>query len=407
MKKQITNLAVIFGILLLVSACSKDDDNPVPNGGNDGNGGEKKEFSYLLALSLPTIDSYPFHILKDVEEGTADIDKSQEIPDLPYNVPVVGKDGFIYLNSAEKLTKYEVDENGILVDIGSVTNLGISGGPVFEFLDDTRLLISSGPRSTSDGVFSYQIINTKNMTEESNGTITLPVDPNSQAVPSAYIHKDGKIFVPYIHSDENFASYNRAPVAIFDATTFNYEKTIYTENAAGLGFSVVSSHGFAENGDLYIAACNTNYWASNETIPSGIVKIKAGESEFDNSYFFNLTEKFSGNHTGGFLYLGSNKALVQVFRGDLIQEYKDYQGGFVIEYHLIDLITKTTEKLNLPLLKYPRRAMELIGDGKVAIVGNTENDGNNIYIYDSATNSVSIGLKYEGTQQISTFMTFR
>src|SRR5690606_24549739 len=252
----------------------------------------------------------------------------------------------------------------------------------------------------------YQIINTTDMTEESNGTITLPTDENSLSIPSAYILRDGKIYVPYLHTNEDYEAYDEAPVAIFNAATMEYEKTIYTENAAALGFSVVSSHGLAENGDLYITACNSNYWAVNESIPSGIVRINAGETEFDDTYFFNLSEKFNGNHTGGMLYVGNNKAIVQVFRSDLIDEYGDYQGDFVIEYHVVDLITEETTQLDIPLSKYPRKAMVLLENGKAVIVGNTKSEGNNLYIYDPATGNVSKGLTYEGAEFINAFMSY-
>lgn len=402
MKKQTINLGLLLVLMMTFVSCSNDDGPTDPEVEP-----EVTTYKYLLALSLPAIDSYPFHTLADITDGTAAIADSQEIPDLPYNVPITGKDGYIYLNSEEKLTKYEVGEDGILVDLGSISNLGISGGPVYEFLSNDRLMISSGPRGAADGVFSYQIINTTTMTEESTGTVALPVDANSLAYLSSYILKEGKIYVPYLHVDDtSYASYDNAPVAIFDAATMVYEKTIYTDNAAALGFSIVSSHGMAENGDLYITASNTDYWGINETIPSGIVRINADETEFDDSYFFNLSEKFNDNHTGGMLYVGNNKAIVQVFRSDLVTAYGDYQGAFVIEYYVVDLETETTEQLNIPLSKYPRRAMALLNDGTVAIVGNTESDGNNIYIYDATANTITKGLEYTGTEFIETFMNF-
>ncbi|MCG9792806.1 DUF4374 domain-containing protein [Flavobacterium algicola] len=400
MKKTILACSLFLALGTTMNSCSSNDDGTTPVTTTDS-------YKYLLSLSLPTVDSYPFHTLTNIKEGTAAISNSQEIANIPYNVPVTGKDGFVYLNSESKLTKYKVNDNGLLVAEGSVGNLGISGGPVFEFLNNETLLLSSGPRGTTDGVFSYQIIDVTTMTEKSTGTIKVPVSANSTAYLSEYILKEGKIYVPYLHVDsKTFKAYDQAPVAIFNAATMTYEKTIYTKNAAALGYSVVSSYGFAENGDLYITACNTNYWGANETIDSGVVRIKAGESDFDASYFFNLTQKFNENHTGGFLYVGNNKGIVQVFRSDLISKYGDYQGAFVIEYYVVDIATKSTQKLTIPLSKYPRRAMSLLKDGTVAIVGNTEKEGNNLYIYDPKTNAVTVGLKYQGTEFIESFINF-
>ena len=403
--RKITGLLPLFALMIMFS-CSSDDDNTTPDptpATPDPVAGPSK---YFLALSLPTIESYPFHVLSSIDEGTAHIDQSQEIPGLPNNVPVTTQSGFIFLNSAEKLTKYSVDEEGILVDEGSAPNLGISGGPVFEFLNEDELMISTGPREAKDGKFQYQIISTATMTEISKGTITLPTDENSNAIPSAYILKEGKIFVPYIHSNAEYKAYDEAPVAIFDAETMEYEKTIYDDRTASLAYSVVSSHGFSEEGDLYITSCNSSYWGGNESLPSGILRIKAGEDDFDEDYFFNLTEKFEGNHTGGMLYVGNKKAIVQVFRSDLIQEFRDYQGDFVIEYHLVDLETKEVEQLDVPLSKYPRKALSLLKNGKAVIVANTENEGNALYIFDPATQEVTKGLTYEGAEFINAFMSF-
>lgn len=398
MKKPLFKLGLAFAVLFSISACKKDDTTtPVET---------DDSYKYLLALSLPTVDSYPFHVLKDVESGTANISESQEIPDIPDNVPVNGKGGFLYLNSAEKLTKYEVGADGILKSLGSVPNTGMSGGPVSTFIGENRLLVSTGPRQAAVSNFNYQIINTENMSVASSGAITLPITEGSLAIPSLYIHRDGKIFVPYLHTNAAYESYNNAPVAIFNATTMAYEKTIYTDKAAGLGYSVVSSHGIAENGDLYIIACNSNYWAVNESIPSGIVRIKSGQTEFDD-YFFNISEKVGGSHTGGMIYAGNNKAIVQVFRSDLIKSFRDYQNSFVIEYYVVDLSAKSVQKLNIPLTKYPRRTMGVLENGKIAIVGNTESEGNNIYIFDPATNQVRKGLSYVGTEEISTFLPFK
>lgn len=398
MKKPVFKLGLAFTLLLSIAACKKDGETtPVET---------DDSYKYLLALSMPTVDSYPFHLLKEVESGTANISESQEIPDLPDNVPVTGKGGYVYLNSLEKLTKYEVGTDGILKSLGSVPNTGMTGGPVSTFIGENRLLVSTGPRQAAVSNFNYQIVNTENMSIASSGTITLPINENSTAIPSLYIHRGDKIFVPYLHTDTNYASYNRAPVAIFNASTMAYEKTIYTDNASGLGYSVVSSHAIAENGDLYIIACNSNYWAGNESIPSGIVRIKSGQTEFDD-YFFNISEKVGGSHTGGMIYAGNNKAVVQVFRSDLITTFRDYQTGYVIEYYVVDLSTKSVQKLNIPLTKWPRKTLGILENGKVAIAGNTESEGNNIYIYDPATNVVTKGLSYIGTETISAFMPFK
>lgn len=361
---------------------------------------------YILSLSLPAQRYYPYHIISDTETGTAAIDEAQQIPNTPNSVLVTSERGFIFLNSKEKMTKYSVDAHGTLKPQGSVLNTGLLGGPISVFLDKNRLLVSTAPRQVQDSLFDYQIINTKDMKEERRGKIYLPVTPGSMASPSSYILKEGKVLVPYIHADEHNHAYGRANVAIFNAKDITYEKTISTNKTACLAYSVVSSHAFTENGDLYLISSNSNYWGGNESLPSGIVRIKAGQTEFDNSYFLNLTSKLNGNHSGGMVYAGGNKVVVQIFESSLITTYRDYQNGFVISYYEIDLHTQSVKKLNIPLSKYPRRAIERLKDDKVAIVVNAENGENAFYIYNSRNGVVKKGLVYQNTEYLSGLMAF-
>lgn len=395
------SLMLTSSALLFFTSCSKDDDvteNPP----------KKDKYNYLLGLSIPSTENYPFHTVGSLESGTANITDAQEINGSDSGVPVLGKDGHVYINTASKLIKFKVEENGILKEVASLPNTGISGGPVSTFLSKNRLLVSTGPRASVGGTFSYQIINTVTMTEESKGTITLPVhEKDSKATPSLFILKDNKIYIPFYQASSKWKGYDFASIAIYDAATLKFEKEIKTDKATGLGFSPVSSHASTENGDLYLIDSNTDWWGANEDLPSGIVRIKKGKSDFDSEYFLNLSEKFNGNHTGGMVYATKNKIVVQVFRSDLISKYKDYQGKHVIEYYAVDLASGETTKLDIPLSKWPRHAIVSIGNGKVAIAANTESEGNLIYIYDVSTNKVSKGLTYNGTESISSITPIR
>jgi hypothetical protein len=361
---------------------------------------------YLLALSQPSQGSYPFHVVSDLEKGNADIKDAQQIPDVPNSVLVTAKPGFVFLNAKEKLTKYSVDAENRLKAEGAVPNTGLLGGAISVFLDTKRLLVSTAPRQVKDSLFAYQIINTEDMTEERRGKIRLPVASGSMASPSSYILKEGKILVPYIYADDQNHAYPKANVAIFNAEDMSYEKTIFTDKTACLGYSVVSSHAFTENGDLYLISSNANYWGGNESLPSGIVRIKAGQTEFDHSYFLNLTSGLNGNHSGGMIYAGGDKVIVQIFENSLVKAYRDYQQGFVISYYEVDLRRQSLKKLNVPLSKYPRRAMERLKDGRVAMLINAENGENALYIYDGNTASVKKGLVYKNTEYMSGLIAF-
>lgn len=393
-KKEL--LSWVLSALLLVS-CGTDKTESASS---------VQASQYILAISIPSRGLYPFHLVSDLESGTVDVNASQVIPDIPNNVLVTTKPGFIFLNSKEKLTKYSVDSKGTLTAAGSVANTGLLGGPISVFLDEERLFISTSPRQVQDSLFVYQIINTKDMTEEKRGEIHLQVKPGTMASPSMYILKEGKVLVPYIQADAQNHAYGRAHIAIFNANDMAFEKTISTDKTACLGYSIVSSHAFTENGDLYITSSNSNYWGANESLPSGIVRIRAGHDTFDDTYFLNLSTRLNGNHTGGIVYAGHNKVIMQVFDSSLIKAYRDYQNGFVIRYYEVDLLTQLVRKLDIPLSKYPRRAMERLPNGKVAIAINAENGENAFYIYDGKTKLVKKGLVYSNAEYLSGWMAF-
>lgn len=361
---------------------------------------------YILALSQPASSHYPFHVVSDLEGGEADIKDAKQVPDNPNNVLVAAGRDFVLLNSKEKMTRYGVRADNTLKEEGSVPNTGLLGGPIAAFLDESRLLVSTAPRQVSDSLFAFQIVSTSDMTVERSGKIRLQIAPGSMASPSMYIVRGGKVLVPYIHADADNHAYPKANLAIFNAKDMVLEKTISTDKTACLGYSVVSSHAFTENGDLYLISSNSNYWGANESLPSGIVRIKNGQDEFDKDYFLNLTAKLSGNHSGGMIFAGGNKVIVQVFESSLIKAYRDYQHGFVISYYEVDLQTQVLRKLDIPLSKYPRRALERLKNGKVAIAVNGENGENAFYIYDGQTGVVRKGLVYRNAEYVSGVMVF-
>ncbi|SDG22746.1 protein of unknown function [Dyadobacter soli] len=364
------------------------------------------ESHYILALSQPAQGYYPFQIVSDLETGEADIRDAKQVPDVPNNVLVAARPGYVFLNSEEKMTRYSVAADQSLKAEGSVPNTGLLGGPISAFLDDNRLLVSTAPRQVSDSLFDYQIINTADMTEERRGKIRLDVMPGSMASPSMYIVRGDKVLVPYIHADDQNHAYPKANLAIFNAKDMVLEKTISTEKTACLGYSVVSSHAFTDNGDLYLISSNSHYWGANESLPSGIVRMKSGETEFDSTYFFNLTAQLNGNHSGGMIHAGGDKVIVQVFENNLIKAYRDYQHGYVISYYEADLKNQSLRKLDIPLSKYPRRALERLKNGKVAIAVNAGNSENAFYIYDGRTGQVKKGLVYRNAEFLSGVIAF-
>jgi hypothetical protein len=400
--KFLNKLTLLSLVCILFAACNDNENTTSQTIDTD----KITQTGVILNVDLDDQGLYPFHVIENAEEGSADIANSQELLASDGAITVTSKDGAIYINeyTGSIFSKLEVSESGALVNLGGLPNLGTNGNPLHTFLDDNRILLTSMQSYPEDGVYSYQIINTVDMTEESKGTFAIPVNEGNdvnyaQSFANQYISFEGHIYIPFVETDGDWAHlHNKAFVALFDATTMAFVKKIETPFTACLASGFNPSYAVSEAGDLYIASSNTNAYGGNEELPSGVVRIKAGTTDFDTDYFFDVTD-ITGSHSLGMLYLGNNKAVVQVLNAEALNAEEDYY----VEYHLADLATKTMQKLDIPTSRGGyyglRRSMDVLGNGNAVILSNHA-EGNGLFIYNPTTNAVTPGTVYEGADAI-------
>lgn len=151
-----------------------------------------------------------------------------------------------------------------------------------------------------------------------------------------------------------------------------------------------------EKGDFYFMSCPGIVRGANPNQPTAIYRIKANEQKIDSIYFFNISESPIQNHAYGLWNLGNNKALVRSERKDLFKTYKDHYLVPHIEYYEVDLVTKETRKLNLPLDKGSSRTCVLVEKDKVYITINDGEGNNDVWIYQPKNQSLKKGLHFEG-----------
>jgi hypothetical protein len=126
--------------------------------------------------------------------------------------------------------------------------------------------------------------------------------------------KDNQVYIlnwSYI-DDDTYAEYNKAFINVYSYPAFKFVKTIEDDRTGNLGNWGNSTNAFEdEKGDFYLfsALSNVTYAALIDK-PSGFLKIKDNEDDFDADYFFNVYDKgyklFSGT------YVGNGKAVVRV-----------------------------------------------------------------------------------------------
>lgn len=126
-----------------------------------------------------------------------------------------------------------------------------------------------------------------------------------------------KVFMPYwsIQSGQNFRSSNpdQSYMAVFSYPDMKLEKVIKDTRTGSIGIYFRSSMEVDEHGDLYAIGTKLGPdMAGNHSskTPVAIMKIKNGTTEYDKTYFFNITAASEGHYIYQKLYLGKGNFLL-------------------------------------------------------------------------------------------------
>lgn len=170
-----------------------------------------------------------------------------------------------------------------------------------------------------------------------------------------------------------------------------------TRSAYPGGFTTNQSHDFTdEHGDFYFIACPGIALGNNPGKPTAIFRIKKGESHIDPDYFFNISASPIRNHGYGLWFIGDGKAIVRTERQGLFTGMKDHYRVPQMDFFVVDLATKSTNRLNLPLDKGTARQCVLVENGLVYITVNSDAEGSYVWIYDPKSGALRKGLKFKG-----------
>ncbi|MTI22870.1 hypothetical protein E1176_17695 [Fulvivirga sp. RKSG066] len=133
----------------------------------------------------------------------------------------------------------------------------------------------------------------------------------------------------------DFGGSGEAMVAVVDLQTNTLEKVITdTRTSTLFGSLTTAIMTEADNGDIYVQGSGL---FSDK--PSGILRIKAGETEFDTGYFFDLTATVGGS-CFGLYHFGDGLTFTAVSSND--DNWFGFDGDNpAFRYHQIDLAAKT------------------------------------------------------------------
>jgi hypothetical protein len=177
------------------------------------------------------------------------------------------------------MTKYTFDKTGKAVKAGEMIVPGAKTYSTVEFVSPAEAYAS-----VAGGL--AKVIRFNPATMERTGEIDLTPILRAEAPVMYYLGmkaRDGKLFMGVFYEGAGFVEkYNdTAYVAVIDLATAKVEKLI-KDYRTGSVFISTNSFAMDKAGDIYIAGLGyTNR-------PSGILRIKNGQTDFDPDYFFDL-----------------------------------------------------------------------------------------------------------------------
>lgn len=275
------------------------------------------------------IDSAPTDT-RDLTQGTVNVSTAQEgIFEGAFIAEIDGR-LFSTLQTDFGFVEYSVNENDTISEVTRVVVQASDGNIVALGNNNVHTFNAA---YNPYGLVDYTIVDISTMTEVTTGQIVVPINDDALIWPNSSIPKEDKLLLNYIHGDINtFGNFDAAFTAVLNATTLEVEEILEDDRTATPGYHLSQDHFFDRNGDLYIGITNFNYWGINENLPAGILRIQNGALEYDESYFFNVSGQVNDQYFEGLAQLTDNKALIKVFRSDLIEQFADYSQKAVIEH---------------------------------------------------------------------------
>ena len=318
----------IFGLMLFwgiaVTSCTTDDDVSTSDNYNS-NGEYIGENPFVLVLAYAPAEGYdysyyPVQFESIVNDSTLSAVGVGSITQVGYYVysqlaQTIYSSGGLGYTDVSAITR---DTEGELMEDAFGVNFTNSIADVIT-ADDGKL-IGMEMSTSSDVVVLHLIDNETNSVETSTTTSCFDISNNMDAdhLPhnTGLAQSGNYVFVSYYIFGAGYTSpfTDAAEVAVFSYPELEYIKTITDTRTGPVGGWATNSGLFTDDAGNVYAVSHTNlangYSQSNET--AGFLRINYGETEFDTSYFFELTATGDGFTTANAMYIGNNKVYAEM-----------------------------------------------------------------------------------------------
>lgn len=373
-------LGFILLTLFLATSCDKEDTNEEPssNTGNNNNTdtGDKVDIKYGIATVSGAWPNTTTYI-----QGTENLDFSSISNDsareLTGTARVINYGKNLYalpFGAPANLVKYNFDDKGVPQQEEKIVAPGSNTFSTVHFESETVAYAT-----LAGGISKLIKFNPTTMRIEDEISLKVITDKFPEATRTYYldmVERDNKLFMG-VYYEKNFKPVSEyAHVAIINLDTKTVEKVI-EDQRTGMVFGGQSSNaGMIKmpNGDIYVQAKGTRNVGGNA--PSGLLRIKNGETEFDTNYFFDL-DTATGKICIG-IYNVNNRFFTARVEDET--DFWEFNGNPQFKYYEIDVDAKTSKGAvpGLPTT-YGSRTMNItLIEGDIAVTIST-NDENAVY----------------------------
>ena len=399
MKTKFTKAVIAMAFAAVLSACSKNEGGAEVVPANPGN--------YILAVTPVASTGVADYLVtaSNLDSGKVSITGNGVEQDGTYRYYVTAGDKFFSMlygqGNPGAVTTYNIKDG----KLAKLSNFQSETVQAFAPVDDDILMFKI-PRSiatTGNTMGTWYKVNTKSLLISGEGTMDTKIPANNGEIAHfSWIKQVGnKVYAPFFSImggsfETNFP--DEAWIAVYSYPGMQYEKTIKDSRTSFIGRYFVDGLGLVENGDVYAFSSSVAVKAKvlTSTKPSAITRIKAGTSEFDQSYFYNFETVSGGYVITNWLNIGGNNFVANVV-------LKAEKGAYVAGKNLaiVNVVDKTF-KLVTGLPKVEDISSITTNnyspkDGKTAFFGLNLKDGTTyVYRIDAANATATRGIKVEG-----------
>lgn len=381
-----TLLGLIISTVILFPACSNDDDD-TPNPIEDNTPIKEGFVLSTVSGAWPDFTTY-LQWSSDLDFTSIDNDNGVE---LTGSAGTVSYDGAVYatpFGAPANLVKYVVGSNSIPEEEERIVVPGANTFSTLYFKSETEAY-----GTVAGGLSKLIIFNPTTMRITNEVSLSAVTSKFPEATRTYYLdmlERDNKLFMG-VHYENNFVPVNdSAYVAVIDLISNTVEKVL-SDGRTGMVFGGQAANaGMIQhaNGDIYVQALGTTN--ADGSAPSGVLRIKSGQTDFDADYFFNL-EDAVGNICYGIYHTSNGRTFTANVQDE--SDFWEFATGLPqFKYVEIDLESQSSKGAvpDLPTTYGSRRMIIYEMDDQNLLFSIATNDENAVYKFNLSSNTAGI-----------------